>query len=76
MMFTTSNASRMPVSPVCRPPMHAFNTYRKGLQLFVLLTRDGHEKGYLWAGSAHAANGRAQNLIGSGATVAYAGSAA
>lgn len=53
--------------------MPCFNTYRKGLQLFVIYTRDGHAKGLLWAGSAHAALGRAERIAGSGASVEYAG---
>ena len=76
MTSTVSNTALRPTARAERIPLHTFNAYRKGLQLFVLLTRDGHEKGYLWAGSSHAANGRAQSLIGSGATVTHAGSAA
>ena len=49
-----------------------FNMYRKGLQLFVLHTRDGHPRGMIWAGSSEAATGRANSIIGSGAFVARA----
>ena len=49
--------------------MPLFNSVRKGLQLFVIYTRDGHPVGMLWAGSAEAAKGRADRLGGSGSTV-------
>ena len=49
-----------------------FNTYRKGLQLFVLYTRDRHPKGMIWAGSAEAARGRANSIVGSESFVARA----
>jgi len=49
-----------------------FNRYRKGLQLFVLHTRDGHPRGMIWAGSSEAAAGRANSIVGSGAYVARA----
>lgn len=52
--------------------MQLFNVYRKGLQLFILYTRDGHPKGMLWAGSSEAALGRAERIAGSGATVGRA----
>jgi len=52
--------------------MPLFNAYRRGLQLFVMCTRDGHLKGLIWAGSAEAAKGRAEHIAGSGATVAHA----
>ena len=75
-MNASANMSLQPAAPTTRHPPQIFNGYRKGLQLFILFSRDGHEKGYLWAGSAHAANGRAQALIGDGASVEHAGSAA
>ena len=49
-----------------------FNMYRKGLQLFVLYTRDRHPKGMIWAGSAEAARGRANSIVGSESFVARA----
>lgn len=49
-----------------------FNMYRKGLQLFVLYTRDRHPKGMIWAGSAEAARGRANSIAGSESFVARA----
>ena len=49
-----------------------FNMYRKGLQLFVLYTRDRHPKGMIWAGSAEAARGRANTIVGSESFVARA----
>ena len=49
-----------------------FNMYRKGLQLFVLYTRDRHPKGMIWAGTAEAARGRANTIVGSDAFVARA----
>ena len=49
-----------------------FNMYRKGLQLFVLYTRDNHPKGMIWAGSAEAARGRANTIVGSESFVARA----
>jgi hypothetical protein len=52
--------------------MQLYNTYRKGLQLFAMFTRDGHPKGLIWAGSAEAALGRAERIAGSGATVGRA----
>lgn len=54
--------------------MSLFNAYRKGLQLFIIRTRDGHPVGMLWAGSSEAAKGRADRLAGDGATVIRAGS--
>lgn len=71
-----SNTSLLPAVPTTRRSPQIFNAYRKGLQLFILFSRDGHEKGYLWAGTAHAANGRAQTLVGCGATVEHAGAEA
>ncbi len=56
--------------------MPLFNQYRKGLTLFVIYTRDGHPRGFLWAGSRTAALGRAPSLAGSGATAEFAGSGA
>lgn len=53
--------------------MPLFNQYRKGLALFVIYTRDGHPVGMLWAGSRHAALGRAQRLAGVGASADFAG---
>lgn len=52
--------------------MPLFNQYRKGLTLFVIYTRDGHPKGMLWAGSRHAALGRAPRIAGAGAMVEFA----
>jgi hypothetical protein len=49
--------------------MPLFNSFRKGLQLFVIYTRDGHPVGMLWAGSSEAAKGRADRLGGAGSTV-------
>ena len=53
--------------------MPCFNTFRKGLTLFVIYTRDGHAKGFIWAGTSHAALGRADRIAGSGSFVEYAG---
>lgn len=56
-------------------PLH--NSYRPGLQLFVLRTRDHHAKGMLWAGSREAALTRAERICGMGASIVRAnGSAA
>jgi hypothetical protein len=76
---TVSRTSAAAHSPIPADPfkdadtgLPMFNMYRKGLQLFVLINRDGHPRGMIWAGSAEAAAGRANSIVGSGAFVARA----
>jgi hypothetical protein len=68
----TTNTTGMTDSTLTHDGLPLFNSYRKGLQLFVLHTRDGHAKGMIWAGSAEAARGRANSIVGSDSFVARA----
>lgn len=75
MKTTTSKATtQLPADPFrdTDTGLPLFNMYRKGLQLFVLYTRDNHPKGMIWAGSAEAARGRANSIVGSESFVARA----
>lgn len=49
-----------------------FNNFRHGLRPFVVFTRDGHAKGYLWSASPNVAHERAQRIAGKGAWCEYA----
>ena len=68
MNFVQTTGPREP-----RNPHQLFNAYRKGLTLFVLYDRNGKQHGFLYAGTSYAANGRAQSIVGRGASVDFVG---